>query len=131
MRLVVPALLLAVAATGCRLESRSAAPAPAPAAQAPAAPAPAPLPVSDDPADNPVVLYVTEWCPYCAQAREYMSAENIPHTVVDIEKDPEGARAYQALGGDGGIPLVAIGPQTMKGWSAEVAREMLDSAGYE
>ena len=137
MRLVLPALLLAVALAGCRVEPRSSAPpqAPAasPAAEAPRPPA-APRPVSGDPADNPIVLYVTEWCPYCAQAREYMAAEGVPHTVVDIEKDPAGRERFlainEAIGGQGGIPIVAVGPQTMQGWNAEAAREMLDSAGY-
>jgi len=77
-----------------------------------------------------VVLYVTEWCPYCAQAREYMAAEDIPHRIVDIEKDEGGAREYRARGGTGGIPLVAVGTKVMEGWSADVAEGMLEEAGY-
>ena len=127
MRFALPALLLALALGGCRLELRAPEAAAAPAAEAP------PAPAATDPAGQPgeVVLYVTEWCPYCAQARDYMEAEGVPHRVVDIEKDAEGAREYQALGGDGGIPLVAVGPNVMRGWSAEAARQMLDAEGYE
>ena len=144
----LPVLLLALAAlAGCRLESR--APALPDAADAsgvaPSARDAPPPPPGTQPASPPdalvntttpdgkpaVVLYVTEWCPYCAQAREYMAAEDVPHRIVDIEKDPEGARAYQALGGDGGIPLVAVGTEVMKGWSADMAAQMLAQAGYE
>lgn len=146
MRSVV--LLLALAAVaGCRLESR----APAPESSAvPTAEAPAPLPTRPPPPGtqpppppdaltNPaardgrpeVVLYVTEWCPYCRQARDYMAAEGVPHRVVDIEKDPAGAREYRARGGTGGIPLVAVGTESIEGWSEAVAREMLAEAGYE
>ena len=133
MRLPVLLLLALVAVAGCRLEPRAEAPADAPPPSAPGLEAPAPPSAPPAAADGTaeVVLYVTEWCPYCAQAREYMAAEGVPHRVVDIEKDPAGAREYQARGGDGGIPLVAVGDNVMKGWSPEVAEEMLAAAGYE
>ena len=126
MRFLLP-LVLVVAVSGCRIEPRL--PAEPADGQASAEPAPTARTTADGKPE--VVLYVTEWCPYCAQARDYMAAEDIPHRVVDIEKDPEGAQEYAALGGDGGIPLVAVGTEVMKGWSADVARGMLDTAGYE
>ena len=128
------ALLLAV---GCRVEPREPSAPETPAAQAPAPlaePARQPAAASEPgvaPGERPeVVLYVTEWCPYCKQAREYMAAEGVPHRVVDIEASAEGAREYQERGGTGGIPLVAVGAETIEGWSAGVARQMLDGAGY-
>lgn len=77
-----------------------------------------------------VVVYVTSWCPYCRQAREYLAAEDIPHRVVDIEASRAGAREYAERGGTGGIPLVAVGAETIEGWSAEATRELLVAAGY-
>jgi len=127
MRSALFVLLFAVAAVGCRFETRV-------ASQAPVAAAPAPTtPTTQLTADSKpeVVLYVTEWRLYCKAAREYMTAENVPHRIVDIEKDSTGAQQYMALGGDGGIPLVAVGTSVMKGWSPEGARGMLDAAGYE
>lgn len=127
-------LLLAATAVGCRFEARPPAedPASAPTAQAPMAPAAEAYVPATTPDGKPeVVLYVTEWCPYCAQAREYMAAADVPHRVVDIEKDAEGAAEYQARGGTGGIPLVAIGTNTIQGWSEEMAAQMLTEAGYE
>lgn len=130
-------------ATGCQT-----APSDAPAAdvaEAPPAPPEAPPPPGTYPEPPPaalseplgpdgrpeVVLYVTSWCPYCRQARDYMAAEDIPHRVVDIEASQEGAREYAARGGTGGIPLVAVGVETIEGWSEEMARQMLDTAGYD
>ncbi|WP_412062571.1 glutaredoxin family protein [Rubrivirga sp. IMCC45206] len=146
MRFALFALLFVVAVGGCRLESRP----PMDAAQAAEAGVPPgalpemPPPPGTQPPPPPaaltnpatvdgkaeVVLYVTEWCPYCAQAREYMADNDVPHRVVDIEKDPEGQREYAARGGTGGIPLVAVGLRAMEGWNAEVAQGMLDDAGY-
>lgn len=145
----LPLALAALAVVaGCRLEPRQPTGATVEAsadAQAPAARPTPPPPPGTQPAPPPdalvnpttadgkpaVTLYVTEWCPYCQAAREYMAAEDIPHRIVDIEKDEAGAREYQARGGTGGIPLVAVGTSVMEGWSETVAREMLDDAGYE
>ena len=129
MRLSLIALLLLA---GCQAGD-SAADAPAVQPVAETAPAPPPTPAGEPlgPDGKPeVVLYVTEWCPYCAQARDYMAEEGVPHRIVDIEKDEAGAREYAARGGTGGIPLVAVGIETMEGWSADYARQMLDAAGY-
>ena len=140
MRTLLPILLVALVA-GCHFEPRDApadeavagdaAPAQAegpparPAVTPPAAPAVAP-------GDRPeVVLYVTEWCPYCSQARDFMAEQQIPHRVVDIEASAENSAEYQAMGGTGGIPLVAVGTETIEGWSAGAARQMLDAAGYD
>ncbi len=129
MRSSFAVLLIASALAGCHFEARPAAPEPV-AAASPITTAPVPPRLTAD-GKPEVVLYVTEWCPYCRAAREYMAAEDIPHRIVDIEKDSTGAQEYMALGGDGGIPLVAVGSDVMKGWSPEYARNMLDAAGYE
>ncbi|WP_420457020.1 glutaredoxin family protein [Rubrivirga sp.] len=139
MRVLV--LLFALAAVaGCRLEpgapADNAATAEAPPATAPPTGAQGEFSDTLVPTTTPdgkpaVVLYVTEWCPYCAQAREFMTEEGVPHRVVDIEKDAVGQAEYQARGGDGGIPLVAVGERTIQGWSEEVATELLTEAGYK
>ena len=146
MRLFPLLLLLGVlTVAGCHFEPRTDASASAEvdldnAQLVEAADAPASVNESGDPAQQPtevdgerpeVVLYDTEWCPYCAQAREYMAAENIPHRIVDIEASQEASAEYQRMGGTGGIPLVAVGTETIEGWSAERARQMLDAAGYD
>ena len=77
-----------------------------------------------------VVVYVTSWCPYCREARDYLEAEDVPHRVVDIEASEAGAREYAARGGTGGIPLVAVGDETVEGWSAEATDDLLAQAGY-
>ncbi|MEM0960985.1 MAG: glutaredoxin family protein, partial [Bacteroidota bacterium] len=124
MRLLV-LLSVLVAAAGCASDDATTSSSPDGSAQAPAVPvAPAGEATAAD-SQSEVVLYVTEWCPYCTQAREFMTAQNVPHRVVDIEKDIAGAREYTARGGTGGIPLVAVGDLTMEGWSAARAQAML------
>ncbi|KAF1032595.1 MAG: hypothetical protein GAK37_00405 [Pseudomonas sp.] len=54
-----------------------------------------------------VVLYATEWCGYCKQIRRFLDQKGIPYQALDIEKDADALKAYQALGG-GGIPFVDV-----------------------
>ncbi|MBT2372102.1 glutaredoxin family protein [Pseudomonas fluorescens] len=54
-----------------------------------------------------VTLYSTDWCGYCQQTQRFLDQKGIPYKTVDIEKDAEGRKAYEALGG-GGIPFVEV-----------------------
>ncbi|KAA0949725.1 MULTISPECIES: glutaredoxin family protein [unclassified Pseudomonas] len=54
-----------------------------------------------------VVLYATDWCGYCKQTQRFLDQKGIPYKVVDIEKDAQARKAYEALGG-GGIPFVDV-----------------------
>lgn len=70
-----------------------------------------------------VVLYGTDWCGYCAQARAHLKANNIPFADLDIEKSESARKQHAALGG-GGVPLLLIGDRKITGFNAPV----LDSA---
>ena len=63
-----------------------------------------------------VVMYATDWCPYCAKARAHFRKHGIDYVEHDIEKSPEGRAEYQRLGGRG-VPLILIGEQRMSGFS--------------
>lgn len=129
------ALLALALLAGCQTAPPET-PEPAPVLEVAPAPEPdagASAPVADVGASAvrpEVVVYVTSWCPYCRQAREYLEAEDVPHRVVDIEASEAGAREYAARGGTGGIPLVAVGDRTIEGWSAQATDDLLAAAGY-
>jgi len=63
-----------------------------------------------------IVMYATDWCPYCAKARAHFRKLGIDYVEHDIEKSPEGRAEYQRLGGRG-VPLILIGEQRMSGFS--------------
>jgi len=65
-----------------------------------------------------VVLYATSWCGYCKKARELLSNNGIPYVEYDIEKSGEGKAQYDSLGG-GGVPLLLIKGQVVKGFNAD------------
>ena len=69
-------------------------------------------------ADARVTLYATDWCGYCKQTRRFLDSKGIPYTEFDIEKDPAGRKAYEALGGRG-IPLIDVNGTLIRGFSEE------------
>lgn len=62
-----------------------------------------------------VTMYSTSWCGHCKNARSYFAAKRIPYRDIDVEKSPEAAREFKALGGDG-VPLILVGGRAMSGW---------------
>jgi mycoredoxin len=70
------------------------------------------------------ILYSTEWCPYCARARKFFKANNIPFREYDIEKSSEGQAQYEQLGGNG-VPVVLINDQVIHGYDESALREAL------
>lgn len=65
-----------------------------------------------------VVMYATEWCPYCRKARRYFRKNRIPFVEYDVEKSERRMREFKRLGGTG-YPLILIGKRKMQGFSAE------------
>lgn len=65
-----------------------------------------------------VVLYATDWCGYCKQTRRFLDSKGIPFKEYDIEKSPEGRKAYEALGGRG-IPMIDVNGTIIRGFSEE------------
>ncbi|MCU1719485.1 glutaredoxin family protein [Pseudomonas sp. 5P_3.1_Bac2] len=68
-----------------------------------------------------VVLYATQWCGYCAKARQQLSSDGVPYQEIDIERDAAGAAQYKALGGNG-IPLLQINGKLIHGYNPTAMR---------
>lgn len=69
------------------------------------------------PSAHGVVMYSTQSCGYCKQARAHFARNNIAFTDKDIEKSASAKREHKRLGGTG-VPLIVVGKQKMKGFSA-------------
>ena len=63
------------------------------------------------------VLYAASWCGYCRQARAYLSRASIKYEDIDIDT-PSGKAAFVAAGGGGGVPLLVVKGQQLRGFSA-------------
>ena len=71
-----------------------------------------------------VLLYATEWCGYCAAAREFFSNNGIRYTELDIEKSSVGADGHRKLGGNG-VPLIVVGAELVHGYDEARLRGLL------
>jgi glutaredoxin len=80
------------------------------------------------PPPKEVVIYSTSWCGVCKQAKAYMDGKGIAYRDVDVEKSPEGAQEYRAHGGNGSVPLIVVGDQTMTGFSPQRLDEMVGNS---
>ena len=78
---------------------------------------PALPPVStENRAKTKVVMYATEWCPYCEKARQFFKRKHIPFTEYDVEKQTSRMQEFEKLGGNG-YPLILIGKQKLYGFN--------------
>lgn len=77
-------------------------------------------------ADRPgeVVLYATQWCGYCAKTRELLNEQQVIYREVDIEHDPTGQAAFQALGGRG-VPVLDVRGTIIHGYQPQAMRAAL------
>lgn len=63
-----------------------------------------------------VVMYSTNWCGYCKQARRYFKTNDVDFVEYDVEKNRAARRAYKKLGANG-VPVILVGKQRMNGFS--------------
>lgn len=72
-----------------------------------------------------VVMYATDWCGYCKQARDYFRANNIAFVEYDIEKNSKAKRNYDVLKGSG-TPLIYQGYTRVVGFHPRLVEEKLN-----
>jgi glutaredoxin len=66
-----------------------------------------------------VEIYVTSWCPYCAQAIKFFRDNHVPYVAYDIEKDSAAAKRRDRLSPRQGVPFAVINGTKIYGFSAE------------
>lgn len=76
-----------------------------------------------------VVIYTTQWCPYCTALRGTLEQYKIPYIERDTEKTLSGFAGYWALKGRG-VPVSVIGSDVIHGYDGQVITDALVSAGY-
>jgi glutaredoxin len=77
----------------------------------------------------PVTLYSTKSCPSCDQARQALRARGVPFNEYAVTNESDFAVFKSRIGGTT-FPVIAVGGQTLKGYSASDLSGYLDAAGY-
>ena len=56
-----------------------------------------------------VVMYTTNWCPYCERARKLLARKGVAVEEIDVESAPEKRAEMQQKSGRRTVPQIFIG----------------------
>lgn len=73
---------------------------------------------------TPVVMYSTQWCPYCRKAHAYFKRHKFSYVEYDIEASAQNLANFRALNGRG-VPLITVGDKRMQGFSPKSFEDLL------
>lgn len=77
--------------------------------------------------DITVVMYMTEWCPYCVKARQYIKSLGVRLVEYNVERDLEKARERtMKSGGRKGVPVIDVEGIIIPGYSPEAIKAAVE-----
>lgn len=77
--------------------------------------------------DIRAILYMTSWCPYCAQARNYLRSLDVYLIEYDIEQDrSKREEMVSKSGGSKSVPLIDIEGTIIRGYNPGALREAIE-----
>lgn len=79
--------------------------------------------------DRDIIIYTTQRCGYCRQAKAFLAGRDLPFKEYDVENSPRGRADYRKLKGRG-VPIILVGDQRMNGYSEDRLSALLREAGY-
>ena len=71
-------------------------------------------------------MYLTDWCPYCARARNLLDAKGVAVEEIDVEVVPGARQEMERRSGRDTVPQIFIGDEHLGGCDDLLA---LDAAG--
>jgi glutaredoxin 3 len=72
--------------------------------------------------ENGVIVYTTEPCGFCRQAKALLEARGVGYAEVNLAKDPAGRADLVALTGQMTFPQIVVGQRAIGGF-----RELLEA----
>ncbi len=77
--------------------------------------------------DINVVMYMTSWCAYCRQAREYISSLGVSFIEYNIEDNKRREEEMLTKSGGGrGVPLIDVEGIIIRGYSPEAIKAAVE-----
>jgi glutaredoxin 3 len=62
-----------------------------------------------------IVMYTTNWCPYCERARKLLKSKGASFEEIDVESTPEKRAEMISRSGRRTVPQIFIGEQHVGG----------------
>jgi glutaredoxin 3 len=72
-----------------------------------------------------VLLFSTSTCSWCRRAKRYFREKRVPFKEINVERDPDAARAIARKTGQTGVPVIKIGSKWIVGFDRERIDEEL------
>jgi glutaredoxin 3 len=72
--------------------------------------------MSDAMSNNDVIVYTTEPCAFCRQAKALLEARGVAYEEINLSRSPEGREALVAKTGQMTFPQVLIGERSIGGF---------------
>ncbi|RHW76243.1 glutaredoxin domain-containing protein [Colwellia sp. RSH04] len=76
--------------------------------------------------NNKVVIYTTQWCPYCKKAKKFLTEKNIAFTERDIELGDKTIDDLFASINSPGVPKIVIGNVIINGFNTQLITKNLN-----
>jgi glutaredoxin 3 len=70
-----------------------------------------------------VVIYLTDWCPYCMRARQLLESKGVDFEEIDVEARPQARAQMMARSGRSTVPQIFIGATHVGGCDDLLALE--------
>ena len=62
-----------------------------------------------------IVMYTTDWCPYCERARQLLARKGATFAEINVESAPEKRAEMLARSGQRSVPQIFIGDRHVGG----------------
>lgn len=74
-----------------------------------------------------VIMYMTDWCPYCVKAREYIKSLGVQLVEYNIERDRDKAQESMRKSGRKGVPVIDVEGIIIPGYSPELIKKAVEA----
>ncbi len=81
----------------------------------------------EDRSSPEIIIYSADWCGACRAAKRYMDSEGIEYTERNVD-EPRWQEEMFARAGPGGIPVIDVDGNLMRGFSKARLQELLEQA---
>lgn len=70
-------------------------------------------------------VFSATWCPDCRRLEQWLAANHVAHTTVNIEDDPDAAQRLEAETGKRAIPFILVnGKAWVRGYHRELSQRL-------